>query len=88
VALALAPGGRIVVAGTLPMPAGASFGVLRYTSSGALDTTFSQTGYVASYVGSSASAEAIAVDAYGRVLVAGVASNGARMSAVVARYWP
>ena len=66
----------------------ASFGVARYTPAGVLDTTFAGVGYTATNVGTASLAQAVTVDPDGRILVAGVASDGTRLNGIVTRYWP
>jgi uncharacterized delta-60 repeat protein len=77
-ALALQPDGKIVVAGN----AGGEIVVVRYTSSGALDTTFSTVGFVITPIGIFASASALALQSDGKVVVAGTADA----EFVLARY--
>jgi uncharacterized delta-60 repeat protein len=60
-----------------------ALGAVRLTSDGRLDTTFNQTGYVTTNIGTSEVAvEAMTVDSVGRILVVG--GNG---HMVAARYW-
>ena len=77
-ALALQSDGKLVVAGN----AGGEIVVVRYTSSGALDTTFSSDGVVITPLGIFASASALALQSDGKLVVAGT-SDG---NFVVARY--
>jgi uncharacterized delta-60 repeat protein len=91
-ALALGPSGQIAVAASISSPSSAtSFGVARYTALGKLDTTFGGPGYVTTIVGEGAVAQAVAFDAYGRIIVAGKAPEAASpqtTEAVVVRFWP
>jgi uncharacterized delta-60 repeat protein len=77
-ALALQSDGKIVVAGN----AGGEIVIVRYTSSGALDTTFSTVGFVITPIGIFASASALALQSDGKVVVAGTADA----EFVLARY--
>jgi hypothetical protein len=66
-------------------------GVLRFTAAGAVDVTFGDHGYAQLSWDIAAAPEAIAVDAYGRIVVAGSQTdpdNADRRIAFVRRYWP
>lgn len=77
-------GGGIVLAGTTP----AQIGVARYTSNGALDTTFgSPDGYVLTTIGASPYPNGLAIDAGGKIVVAGGQGSGTS-AYFVARYLP
>jgi uncharacterized delta-60 repeat protein len=79
-ALALQPDGRILVAGTAFAHGSASdeFALACFTPAGKLDLSFGQDGLVATQVGASGAAvQSLALQADGRILVAGTAfSNG------------
>lgn len=70
-ALAVDPEGRLVVAGYTTGTAGRAVIVARYLSSGNLDRTFGDRGVSLVGVGEDAIARSLAVDAEGRILVAG-----------------
>jgi uncharacterized delta-60 repeat protein len=70
-AVALQADGKIVVAGGSFAGATGRFAIARYTASGALDTTFNGDGRLLFGVGSRSSAQAIAVQPDGRIVVAG-----------------
>jgi uncharacterized delta-60 repeat protein len=85
--MAIQPDGRIVVVGTL----GNDYALARYQSGGALDTSFgSGAGVVATNLGGYDSARAIAVQADGKLVVAGnwlpLTGGGANAQILVARY--
>lgn len=69
--VALQADGKIVVAGYT----GRSVGVVRYTADGALDTAFSKDGMATTAVGTRAKARSVAVQADGRIVVAGAEDN-------------
>lgn len=74
-ALALQSDGKILVAGTLITSQSAGFVVLRFNSDGSLDTSFDGDGIVVNSVFISADGLDIAVQADGKILVAGHAFN-------------
>jgi uncharacterized delta-60 repeat protein len=77
-AVALAPDGRIVVAGAASNPTnpGALFAVARFLKSGALDTSFDGDGWKTTDLpGFDESAAAVAVQPDGRILAAGSSAN-------------
>jgi uncharacterized delta-60 repeat protein len=71
-AIAVGPGGTVVLAGN----AGSSLAVVRYTSTGALDTTFSGDGVALASVGSNPIIDDVVAQANGAVVVSGQASGG------------
>ena len=87
-ALAVAPGGEIVVAGsasdgTIP----SQFLVLRYTPSGNLDTTFNGTGFVTRAIGVlNSQANAVAIQPNGKIVAAGRSVNGISLQLEAVRY--
>jgi len=79
--------GRIVVAGYSYNGSNQDFTVLRYTSAGELDTSFSTDGIVTTAIGSSADhGYAVALDSAGRIIVAGRSYNGSNYDFAVVRY--
>lgn len=64
-AIELQPDGKILVAGS----AGSSFAVVRYNPDGSLDTSFDQDGIVTTNIFQSNSAQAISIQADGKVVV-------------------
>ncbi|HYG22331.1 MAG TPA: hypothetical protein VEH04_06060 [Verrucomicrobiae bacterium] len=82
-AVALQPNGGIVVAGT----ANDDFLVVRYQGNGALDPSFGTNGIVTTSIGSGSDvANAIALQADGRLVVAGNSDNGSNTDFAVVRY--
>jgi len=74
-ALALQPDGKIVAAGTYLVPlsnAGRSFALARYNPDGSLDATFGSGGKVISAFGNQADANALVVQADGKIVVVGL----------------
>jgi uncharacterized delta-60 repeat protein len=90
--------GRFVVGATLP--GSASIGVVRYTSAGALDTTFASAGYAGTPRADGSTTQAntvVAVDGAGRIVVANVVEIPANThdagvygapAVQMARFWP
>ena len=79
--------GKIVVAGYSYNGTNNDFAVVRYTTDGDLDTTFSADGKVTTAVGSGNDiAHSVAIQTDGKVVVAGSGSNGTDLDFVVARY--
>jgi uncharacterized delta-60 repeat protein len=93
-ALQRIPDGRFVVGINIVATPGAlpSISVARLTSSGELDKSFAGTGFATAGTSQSAfDLRGVGVDAYGRILVAGVTmdpNNSTVIEALVARYWP
>ena len=86
-AVAIQTDGKIVVAGTTTVGSTKDFAVARYTSNGTLDTTFSTDGKVTTSFGNSDNAYAIAIQANGRIVVAGDTANStSNADFAVARY--
>jgi uncharacterized delta-60 repeat protein len=83
---ALQADGTIVVAGQSSTDAGQAFTVMRFASNGSIDTTFGPGGRRTFDV--NGTAQGIAVDALGRLVVAGTSGNAADSSIVVYRIWP
>jgi len=83
--LALQPDGRLVAAGI----SGHDIALARYTAAGALDTSFDGDGMATTSFGEGRDrAQAVAIQADGKVVVAGYAYNGVRNDFAVARYHP
>jgi uncharacterized delta-60 repeat protein len=76
--------GKIVVAGT----SGSDFAVLRYNSDGSLDTSFNGTGKLMTDMGSDSdgSGNSVALQADGKIVVAGSSINGSSSDFAVVRY--
>ena len=87
-AVAIAPDGKIVVVGSAPTSTGNEFAVARYNADGSLDTTFDGDGKVTTPVGAASAAEAwaVAIDAGGKIVVAGPAANVTDNDFAVVRY--
>jgi len=82
-AVALQSDGKIVVAGG----GGDDFGVVRYTTAGALDTTFGGgNGYVETDLGASDQAETEAIQPDGNIVLAGFSGDYTRLNFALARY--
>ena len=75
--------GKLVVAGTGDDRA---FRVTRYNVDGTLDQDFGTGGTVATCVGMWSEARAVAIQADGKIVVAGNANNGTSNEIAVARY--
>jgi uncharacterized delta-60 repeat protein len=89
--VAIDPDGRIVAAGNVqPVSAGPDhFAIARYTPSGEPDTSFSGDGTVTTSVGKASqisAAFAVAIDPLGRIVAAGVGSQGNGGQFALARY--
>ncbi|MBL4733685.1 MAG: cadherin domain-containing protein, partial [Rhizobiaceae bacterium] len=69
------PDGRIIVAGRMNNGSNYDFAVVRYLSDGSLDTSFSGDGKMNLHINGSDSAEAIALQSDGKILIAGNTSN-------------
>lgn len=85
--VAIQPDGKIVVAGTCSNGTNTDFCVARYSADGVLDTTFSGDGKVVSAIGSGDDdVRAMALQADGKIVVAGSCDNGAATGFCLARY--
>jgi len=81
-AIAVTPDGRILVAGTSTLTGGAQHALIAgYTADGRLDSQFGTNGVVSVATGYLDRAEAIAIDAQGRIVVAGSTATGVDGSA-------
>jgi uncharacterized delta-60 repeat protein len=86
--LAIQTGGTIVVSGWAASGSNGDFALARYTSSGALDSTFGTNGEAVSpFAGfTSAFAQGLAVQSDGKLVLAGYAYNGSSNEFALARY--
>ncbi len=81
--------GKIVVAGSAYMGGNYDFAVVRYNSDGMLDTTFDTDGKTTTPIGAGAdTGNGLAVQADGKILVAGTSDNGTDTDFAVVRYNP
>jgi len=89
-ALALQTDGKIVVAGyTTSFAGGSNFIVGRYNANGSLDTTFGNAGITVTDFGQADQATGMAIQADGKIVVAGTLSSGSAPNALgLARYNP
>jgi uncharacterized delta-60 repeat protein len=80
--------GKIVVAGsTFNASENTDFALVRYTSTGALDTSFNGTGKVTTPIGSSSDeGYSVAVQSDGKIVVAGYSYNGSNDDFALVRY--
>lgn len=87
-AMAIDPGGRIVVAGfTFDATANIDFGVARYLPDGPLDPTFGSGGFVATdFFGGEDIPQGVAIQPDGRIVVAGSAIQGFNYDFALVRY--
>jgi uncharacterized delta-60 repeat protein len=89
-AVAVQTDGKVIVAGARSGNLNSDIMVLRYTSAGVLDTTFSTDG-VSTFRGKANTADAgnaVALQANGKIVVAGQTSNGDNNDALVLRFNP
>jgi uncharacterized delta-60 repeat protein len=85
--IAVQADGKLLLAGYALNGANSDFGVVRYNSNGSLDTTFNATGkVVTSLVTGSDQASSMALQADGKILVAGYAFNGSNNDFALVRY--
>jgi uncharacterized delta-60 repeat protein len=79
----------LVVGGAAYATSSSSFAVARYNANGSLDTTFGSGGKLVTAIASSDTANAVAVDTAGRIVVAGWSqTSGGHEQAAVVRYTP
>ena len=79
--------GNIVLAGETDASGGPDFAVVRYTSTGALDTSFDSDGVVTTGIGSAGDrGRAVRIDANGKIVVGGYSYNGSDQDFAVVRY--
>jgi len=89
-AMALQADGKIVTAGNVYDGSNYDFALARYNPDGSLDTTFSDDGLLTTDFGSGSDdgAHAVALQADGKIVVAGYASNGSNDDFALTRYNP
>src|SRR5262249_33644368 len=88
-AMALQPDGKIIVVGTTDVGGGGSnFAVARYNADGTLDTTFSFDGKVTTDFGGDDRAFSVAIQADGKIVVAGASLTNPGDDFALARYNP
>ena len=79
--------GNIVLAGETDASGGPDVAVVRYTSTGALDTSFDSDGKVTTGIGSAGDrGRAVRIDANGKIVVGGYSYNGSDQDFAVVRY--
>lgn len=88
--LAIQADGKVVVAGHVDMTSAptARIALVRYLDNGTLDPTFGSSGVVTTVIGSGAEAQGLALQADGKIVVAGGASDGSHDNFAFARYTP
>jgi uncharacterized delta-60 repeat protein len=84
-AMAVQQDGKIVLAGYTNTPGTNDFAVARFTADGVIDTTFNTTGQVVTPFGSDDRANSVAIQADGKIVVAG-SWNGGLSEFALARY--
>ncbi len=85
--LAIQAGGKIVVVGQAHNGVDYDFAVLRYSGSGALDTTFGGTGIVTTPIGLDKDyASGVAIQPDGKIVAAGLTNNGSDDDFALVRY--
>jgi uncharacterized delta-60 repeat protein len=85
--LAVQSDGRIVIAGSVPVSGTAQFALMRLNASGSPDGSFGSNGLVTTGFTTQADfARAVAIQADGRIVVAGQSSNRSNPDFAVARY--
>ncbi|HJP66051.1 MAG TPA: delta-60 repeat domain-containing protein, partial [Actinomycetota bacterium] len=86
-AAAIQPDGKIVAGGYALGASGYDFGLARYTTAGALDTSFGSGGKVTTSIGSSSDlAQSLALQPDGKIVAAGYTSNGTNNDFALARF--
>lgn len=87
-AVAVMSNGKIVVAGSTNAAGNSDFAVIRYNANGTLDTTFSSDGGTTTDIGTASQdfANAVAVQADGKILVAGYSNSAGNNNFVTVRY--
>ncbi len=85
--IALQTDGKIVVAGSATTSFNSDFALVRYNTNGTLDTSFGTGGKVTTPIGSAAdTANAVALQADGKLVVAGYSNNGTYNDFALVRY--
>jgi uncharacterized delta-60 repeat protein len=85
--VAIQPDGKIVTAGSSYNGSNDNFALIRYTSGGSVDATFSSNGHVVTPIGSgNAVARSVAIQSDGKILVAGHSDNGMNDDFALTRY--
>lgn len=85
--IAIQSDGKIVVAGSSANGGKVDFALARYNSDGTLDSSFDTDGKVTSTIGSGTDEiRSIAIQSDGKIVVAGVSSNGSNNDFALARY--
>jgi uncharacterized delta-60 repeat protein len=85
--VAIQSDGKIIVAGVYSHGTDDDFAVVRYTSAGALDNTFGTGGIVTTSIGShNDAAYSVAIQSDGKIVVAGLSSDGSKNHIAVVRY--
>jgi len=87
-AVAVQSDGKIVAAGYTRAGSSADFALARYTTSGSLDATFDTDGKVTTDLGNYDVANAVAVQANGKIVLAGYSAIGFDQEFALARYQP
>jgi uncharacterized delta-60 repeat protein len=82
-AIAIQTDGKIVAVGNIYVGGQSIFALARYNSDGSLDTTFDGDGKVTTAIGT---ANAVALQADGKIIVAGYGRNGSNNDFALARY--
>ena len=85
-AVALQADNKIVVAGFSITAQVSCIALARYNPNGSLDLSFNGTGIVTTPIGAGSSSDAVALQADGKIVVAGSSVNGANSSIAVVRY--
>jgi uncharacterized delta-60 repeat protein len=87
--MSLQPDGRIVVVGQSSSATVSDFGIARYLADGSLDASFGDGGRLAvDFFGATDGAECVATQADGKLVVAGLATNGSSTGLGLVRLVP
>lgn len=85
--IALQSDGKLIVVGSVNDGPKSDFLVMRYSSSGTLDSSFGSGGITRTPIGSNNdSAKSVVIQANGRIIVAGLSDNGVSNDIAIARY--
>jgi uncharacterized delta-60 repeat protein len=85
-AVAIQSDGKIVAAGYTSNGTTSEFALVRYTTSGTLDSTFGTGGKVTTVIGSSSVATAVAIQSDGKIVAAGYSRIGSTHDFALVRY--